>query len=80
MQMLKKLHLSVNLFNLRDPVYTSLTKRILTKNIRHIFYISLYGEALENCEKRLSASSYMWSCPSVKKENLGSHNKNFREI
>jgi hypothetical protein len=77
MQMLKKLHLSVSLFNSRATVCTSLTKRILTNNI---FYVSYYGDGLENCEKRLLASSCMCACPSVNNENLGSHNKNFREI
>jgi len=79
--MLKKLHLNVSLLNLRVTVCTLLPKSILTINIRRIFfYIFEFGDALENCEKRLLASSCLCACPSVRIENLCSHNRDFCEI
>ena len=50
---------------------------------RQPFWITLYivcQSRLQNCEKRLSASSHPSVCPSVRMERLGSHRADFHEI
>jgi hypothetical protein len=48
--------------------------------LRLISQFRTYRRVRKNCEKRLSASSYLPVCPSVRTEQLGSHWVDFHEI
>ena len=66
MQMLKKLQLILNLFNFFVYCLYFVTQTYFDNKYSTYFYISHFGDALQNCQKLRLASSCLCACPYVR--------------